>query len=400
MEQKIAEEKKPQLKKGLRVLIAVLITLAGAAAVLSVYIAGISDSSAAERDFISYWSAGQLLLHGQNPYDYEAVRRLEIGAGRDPSELVLLMRNPPVGFFMALACGWWSVPKTGLIVWMFALLGALTLASYLIWRLNGRPDSLFNYFGFGFASALACLMAGQCGILLLLGIALFLFLYKDRPFLAGAALLLCALKPHFFTPFGIALGLWCLTTKEGRRIGYRILMGFAVALAGSCLLAYALDPHAWSQYSQMMSNGRALNEVVPRLSAELRLLIDPRAVWIQFVPEIAACVWTVWYFWTRRAQWNWMDQGLLLLLVGALSTPYGFLTDESVLLPAILAGVFCAVELKRPLWPMVILAGVELAELGFGATIVSPAYLWTTPAWLCWYLYATGRIPRAASAAL
>jgi len=76
--------------------------------------------------------------------------------------------------------------------------------------------------------------------------------------------LLCALKPHFFAPFGIALLLWCVTTKKG----YRILAGFGVALIGSCVLAYALDPHAWSQYSEMMRMGGALNEVGPRLSAE------------------------------------------------------------------------------------------------------------------------------------
>jgi Glycosyltransferase family 87 len=238
-------------------------------------------------------------------------------------------------------------------------------------------------------------MAGQCGILLLLGVALFLFLYKDRRFLAGAALLLCALEPHFFAPFGIALLLWCVTTKKG----YRILAGFGVALAASCALAYALDPNAWSQYSQMVRTGGALNEVVPKLSAELRLLIDPRAVWIQFAPEAVACVWTVWYFWTRRLAWNWMDHGLVLLLVGALCTPYGFLPDESLLLPAILAGVYRSIELRRPLWPLAVLAGAELLELGMGATIISRYYLWTTPAWLCWYLYATGRFPRQGVAA-
>jgi hypothetical protein len=390
MEQTTVGEQRPQMSKRVRVLLTVLITSAAAAIVLAAYIAAISDSSAAESDFISYWAAGHLLVHGQNPYDIAAVRALETGAGRKPGEQVLMMRNPPLAFFMVLPFGN-ARPKTGVIAWLFVLIGALAVASFLIWRLNGRPDSLFNFFGFGFASVLACLMAGQCGILLLLGIALFLFLYNDRPFLAGAALLLCALKPHFFTPFGIALVLWCVTTKKGHRAGYGVLAGACVAVAGSCLLAYVLDPHAWSQYSEMMRTGGALNEVVPRLGAELRLLIDPRAVWVQFILEMAACVWTVWYFLTRRAVWNWMDHGLLLLLVGAVCTPYGFLTDESLLLPAILAGVYRSIASKKPLWPVGVLAGAELIELFAGATIVSPYYLWTAPAWLCWYLYATDR---------
>jgi hypothetical protein len=278
---------------------------------------------------------------------------------------------------------------------MFVLLGVLLLASFLMWELNGRPDSLFNFFGFGFAPALACLMAGQCGILLLLGVALFLFLYHRRPVWAGAALLLCAIKPHFFAPFGIALFLWCLIAKNR----LRILAGFCVAIAASCAFAYNLDPHAWSQYSQMVHLGGALNEVTPKLSAELRLLVDPKAAWIQFAPQVAACAWAVWYFWRKRAVWDWMDHGLVLLLVGAVCTPYGFLTDESLLLPAILAGVFCAMRHHRPVWSLVLIASVALLELMAGATIVSPWYLWTTPAWLVWYLYATGRFSRGEAVA-
>ena len=394
MKSSTGEERKPQMNKRVRVALAELIALAGAAAVLAIYMASITDSSAAESDFISYWAAGHLLVHGQNPYDFQAVHALEIAAGRNPGEPVLMMRNPPVAFFMALPFAWMG-PKAGVIVWMFFLLGVLGLASRLIWQINGRPDTLLNFFGFGFAPALACLMAGQCGILLLLGIALFLFLYRERPFLAGVALLLCALKPHFFAPFGIALLIWCVTTKKG----YRILAGLSAALIASCVLAYALDPRAWGQYSEMMRTGGALNEVVPRLSAELRLVIDPRAVWIQFVPEAVACIWTVWYFWTQRQSWDWMDHGLVLLLVGAMCTPYGFVYDEAMLLPAIMAGAYRCMESRRPLWPLAVLAVAELLELGMGATILSRYYLWTTPAWLCWYLYAAGKFPRQAAAA-
>jgi hypothetical protein len=376
------------MNKRVRVALQVLIASAVAAAVLAIYIVGTTGDSAAKCDFIGYWAAGHLLAHGQNPYDYQAVRALEIAAGRDPGVPMLVMRNPPVAFFMALPFGWIE-PKAGLIVWTFFLIAVLGLASRLLWKINGRPDSLLNLFGFGFPPAVACLMAGQTGILLLLGITLFLLLWKNRPFLAGAALLLCALKPHFFVPFGIALLLWCVTTKKG----YRILAGFGVALIGSCLLAYAMDPNAWSQYAEMMRTGGALNEVVPRLSAELRLMIDPRAVWIQLAPEAAAGVWTLWYFWTRRQSWDWMDHGLILLLVGAMCTPFGFLTDETMLLPAILAGAYRCIGSRRPLWPLLVLAVVGILELEMGVAIVSPYYLWTTPAWLCWYLYAAGKLP-------
>lgn len=382
-----------QMNQRIRVAMKILIALVAATAVLAAYMVGYKDDSAAKTDFIGYWAAGQLLVQGRNPYDFQAVRALEVAAGRDPGVPVLVMRNPPLAFFMALPLGWIG-PKDGLILWDFFLIGTLGLASRLLWRINGQPDSLLNFFGFAFPPALACLMAGQTGILLLLGLVLFLFLFKDRPFLAGAALLLCALKPHCFVPFGIALLLWCVTTKTG----YRILAGFGVALFGSCLLAYLIDPSAWAQYQAMMRTGGALNEIVPKLSAELRLVIDPRAVWIQFAPEIAASLWTVWYFLTRRPSWDWMDHGMILLLVGAICAPFGFLTDETVLLPAILAGAYRCMESRRPLWPLAVLTVAGVLELKMGATIVSPNFLWTTPAWLCWYLYATGRFWRRTAA--
>jgi hypothetical protein len=369
----------------LRVLAAASIVAAGFCFVLGVYIVGLSDENAAERDFISYWAAGQQLMHGKNPYDLEAVRALELAAGRPPHEPLLTMRNPPVAFFLAAPLGLVS-PKTGLILWLLVLLGGLSASIWILWLVHGRPDNRFHLFGYVFAPAIACLMAAQFGIFLLIGVVLFLHFHRSRPFLAGAALLLCALKPHLFLPFGIVLILWAV-----RRKTYLILAGFAAALFASCALSFALDPHAWSQYSYMMHAGGALDEAVPALSVSFRFLIDRHAVWLQFVPEAAACMWGVWYFWTRRDRWNWMDHGLLLLLVGAMCTPFGWFTDESMLLPAVLAGLYHAANSRRSLLPLGLITGTALIEVFANIQITSPYFMWTTPAWLAWYLYATGK---------
>lgn len=376
------------MKKPLRVLAAALIVLAGLGLVLTVYIAGTTDKDAAECDFISYWAAGQLLVHGQSPYDFQAVRRLELAAGRDPAVPLLMMRNPPVALLFALPFGF-AGPKTALIAWLLVLLGALSLAIFLVRQLYAGSGDRFCLLGYVFAPVLICLMAGQFGIVMLLGVALFLYLHRSRPFLAGIALSLCSLKPHYFLPLALVLLLWTVTTKS-----YRILAGFCTALAACCVLVYLLDPYAWAQYARMMQTAGVLNEVLPDLSAALRLLVDPRAAWIQFVPEAVACLWAVWYFWSRRSSWNWMDHGLILLLVGALCTPYGWIFDESVLFPAVLVGVYRATESRRSLWPLVLFAGAALVELMMNVKISSQYYLWTTPAWLCWYLYATGRFSR------
>jgi hypothetical protein len=370
----------------LRIFAAACIVAAGLCFVVGIYVAGLSDKNAAERDFISYWAAGQQLVHGANPYDLETVRRMELAAGREPDKPLLTMRNPPLGLFVAFPLGLVS-PKTGLIVWLLVLLGGLSLSIFMLWLLHGRPDNRIHLLGYLFAPAVACLMAAQFGIFLLMGVVFFLYFHRSRPFLAGAALLLCALKPHLFLPFGLALILWVL----GRR-SYAILAGFAAALLASCAFAYWLDPHAWQQYSDMMHAGGALQENVPALSVSFRFLIAPQAVWLQFVPEAAACVWALWYYWTRRDRWDWRDHGLLVLLVSAMCTPFGWFTDESMLLPAVLAGVYQAAETKRSFLPLGLFAGVALIEIFANVQLTSAYFMWTTPAWLAWYLYATGRI--------
>ncbi|MGA3373719.1 MAG: glycosyltransferase family 87 protein [Terracidiphilus sp.] len=369
-----------------RAFAAASIIAAGLCYVVGIYVIGLSDKNAAERDFISYWAAGQQLAHGANPYDFGAVRSLELGAGRETGEALLMMRNPPVALFLAYPLGLVSA-KTGLILWLVALLGGLSASIWILWLLNGRPDSRFHLAGYIFAPALACLMAGQFGIFLLLGVALFLYLHQSRPFLGGAALMLCALKPHLFLPFALVLVLWSL-----RRGAYGILAGCSAALAASLALSFCLDVHAWQQYSQMMRAGGAVNEAVPVLSVIFRNLICRHAVWLQFVPQGCACAWALGYFWTRRNRWSWMDHGLLVLLVGAMCTPFGWFFDESMVFPAVLAGVYRSVETRRSLLPLGLIAGVALVEVLASVQVTSPAYLWTTPAWLLWYLWATGRL--------
>ena len=366
-----------------RILSAAFIVIAGHCLVVGILTFGVSNKSVARRDFISYWAAGRQLVNGLNPYDIDAVQDLERGTGGEDNQPLLVMRNPPIAFFLILPLGMMS-PKTGLILWLFLLLSSFSLSIFLIWSLNGRPGNLLHLTAYAFAPAIACLMAGQVGILLLLGIVLFLYFHQSRPYIAGASLLLCAVKPHLFLPFAVVLLLW-----EVSRRSYRIVVGFSAALLGSCTLALYLDPHAWSQYSQMMHAGGALNERVPVLSVAFRFLANRNSVWLQFLPEAIACVWAIWYFSSHHKHWNWMNHGLLVLLVAAMCTPFGWFTDESMLLPAVLTGLYRAAENRRSLIPLGVIAGIALAEVLVPVQIISPFYLWTTPAWLAWYLHAT-----------
>jgi hypothetical protein len=371
----------------LRALAAAAIVAAGFAFVTSLYVIGLSDKSAAGRDFIQYWVIGQRLIHGANPYDPIAILQLERSVGLEGNDPRVSL-SPPVSFFLVAPLGLVSA-KTGLIAWSFLLIACLSVSIWILWILNGRPDNRFHLMGYAFAPAIACQMSGQLSIFLLLGIVLFFYFHKSRPFLAGAVLLPCAWKPHLFLLFAFVLLLWVVSRRA-----YRILAGFFATLIASCALTLCFDIHAWTQYRQMMASTRILQVFLPTFGVALRFLIDRNVMSLQLIPEAAGCAWALWYFWTRRHRWSWMDQGLLVLLVSAACAPYGFFTDECILLPYVLAGVYQAAEARRSFLPLIVINAVALIELFANINIISPYYLWTTPAWLAWYLYATGRIGR------
>ena len=365
-----------------RVVAAACIVLACACFVVGMFVTFLTDKNATERDFIEYWAAGQQLVHGANPYDPTAIWRLQRAVGLSGNQPKVTL-SPPVAFFLMLPLGFVS-PKVGLVLWLAALTASLLVSIWILGILHGRPDSGIHFCGYLFAPAVACLMAGQIGIFLLLGVVLFLYFHESWPYLAGAALLPCAMKPHLFLPFALVLLLWMVTRKA-----YQILIGFAVALLASCALTLYFDIHVWAQYFDMMSTARVLHAFVPTLSVTFRFLVDRNAVWLQFLPETAACGWAIWYFYSRRARWNWMDQGLLVLLVSAACTPYAWFSDEAVLLPAVLAGVYRALDSGRSIVPIGLIAGIALIEVCTVGRMASAFYLWTVPAWLAWYLYAT-----------
>jgi hypothetical protein len=365
-----------------RVLAAAAIVSAGLAFVLSLYIADLSDKKATERDFIEYWAAAQLLVHGANPYDPAAILRIQRTVGLDSNE-PKVTPSPPLVLLLALPLGFVSA-KTGLILWLLVLLACLMASIGLIWHLNGCPSSGYHWIGIAFAPALASMMAGQISIFQLFGLVLFLYWHRSRPWLAGAMLLPCALKPHLFLPFAVALLLWVVSRKA-----YRILAGFAAALAVSSALTLCLDHHVWTEYVQLTHSYYVLSVFVPTLSESFRFLVHRDAVWLQFVPAATACVWALWYFWMRRDRWSWTNQGMLVLLVSVVCAPYAFFYDEAILLPAVLAGVYRADGTKRSLLPFALIAGAALVEVMAAVQLTSPFYLWTAPAWLAWYLYAT-----------
>lgn len=334
------------------------------------------------RDYIVYWSTGYQLRNHANPYDWAAMGKIERDAGYDGKPGSYFMRNPPWALPLALPLGFIG-PRVGALPWSLMLMAILAGCVHVLWKMYGRPGTHLEWLGYAFPPALQCVIMGQTSIFLLLGLVLFLRLHRTRPFLAGAALWFCTLKPHLFLPFGLILLVWIVITRS-----YRILAGAAAAIAVSCALTWLIDPAAFVQYAQWAHTSGISAEFIPCLSVEFRNLVDPTAKWLAFVPSVLGGIWALMYFWPRRHTWDWLEQGNLIMLVSVLVAPYCWIYDQALVLPAVMyaawrgqsrrmlavLGVLCLLVQLQPFW----------ATIG----LASRWFLWPALAWLVWYCFA------------
>jgi hypothetical protein len=371
-------------------LVVAVCTLAFAGTGLSILAAMFGPHSAGTHDFVEYWASGQLLAQHTNPYDADALRKQELFAGFPAGAPTLIMGNPPSALLLVLPLGLVG-PILGEWLWLLAQLIILVISVHSIRQLYSESKGSLHLLAFAFAPALACLLAGQIAVFLLLGLVLFLRWQVRRPFFAGAALWLCLLKPHLFVLFGVVLLVWILFTRS-----YRILAGVAFAMIASSAVATIINPHVWLQYRRMMAEQRIDRLELPCPSIALRQFLYPHNLWMQCLPVAIGCAWALFYFWNRRRRWDWTGSASILMLVSVMVAPYSWFMDQTVLIPAVLAGAYASGSRSMIAILALISAGIEIAALR-GVPLYSPLYLWSAPAWLIWYLLATWKKTRPAN---
>jgi hypothetical protein len=350
----------------------------------------LTGKTAGTRDFVVYWATGQQFAQHGNPYDKAALSRLERSAGLPPEYGVMYMRNPPWTLPITLPLGFFGV-RTASFLWSLLLVACLAASVQMLWVMCGSPGNRLHFLGYSFAPAILCLMFGQTSLFALLGLVLFLRLHERRPALAGMSLWLCALKPHLFVPFGVVLLAWAFVSRS-----YKLLAGAAVAMGASCVIVYLIDPTAWLQYAQMMhASGVVDREYIPCLTVVMRLWLNPSAIWLQYLPTAFGCLWALSYFWLRRNEWSWRNDGSLLMLVSLLVAPYSWLFDQALVIPALFQGIYLTKSRNLLLTLALASALIEVAiycDIWFPLALYRWT-LWTAPVWLVWYFLACRSVP-------
>lgn len=363
----------------------VAIAFAGLLVAISMVVVGLEfRTDATNHDFISYWTTGKLLASHANPYDSAAILRIENSAGAHYQK-PFVMRNPPWALFLVLPLGWCNIPVAG-VLWTLSIIAAGLVSVRLLWPPSAGTIPLLAWF---FAPLLMCVAAGQTGTFLLLGVSLFLYCERERrPFLAGLALLLPAMKPHLFLLFWPVLLLDCWRRRE-----YRVLAGITTGLAVAIVFALCVDPRVWTHYLGMMRSEHADDQFLPNLSCGLRLL-HPRAKWLQAIPTVVGLGLVLWQRARARA-WGWQREGAMLFAWSIFTAPYSWPTDQAVFLPAVLAGSVRGT--KTVTLSLLLLNVLEMVTAVRNSNLSAHAYLWTAPAWMVWCGWAYWRSGRTAA---
>src|SRR5271170_4774309 len=131
-------------------LVVAICTLSFGATCLVIVASLLGRNTTGLRDFVEYWAAGRQLVHHANPYDGNAILRLEHSAGFPSGIPPLVMPNPPWTLPLVFPLGFLG-PKAGMLLWTLLLLSCLVASVRMVWVMHGCPKTPLNVLGYSFA---------------------------------------------------------------------------------------------------------------------------------------------------------------------------------------------------------------------------------------------------------
>jgi len=296
-------------------------------------------------DFVEYWSAGQLNLAGQNPYDPDLLFPLQKAVGWIGSEPDM-MWNPPWTLSVVMPFGIFSY-RLSWLLWMAASFAAMWVSSVWIWRIYEGDSTTEKWLppiiAFTFMPVFMALNIGQITPFILLGLAGFLYFEQSRrDFIAGVFLFLMTIKPHvFFLMGGISL-LWLLRQRR-----WRIGMGLIVAVLLGTLIAFIPNPDVLSHYLSTIQADQPTHWLTPSWGTVLRMIFRWDIFELQFIPPILGAFVAISYYSKFYENWSWRTHGPQLLIISSLTLAYGWITDWIVLLVPVLQVTVAILKLSE-----------------------------------------------------
>jgi hypothetical protein len=340
-------------------------------------------------DFVEYWSAARLHVSGENPYSHDELLVVQRSAGWRGA-LPLPMYNPPWTLCLTLPLGFFPY-FTARVLWLFLNVGSVVFAvDWASYHYGNLLTAKPLYWGLSalFLPALMAVQMGQISPLLLLGVVGFLSCERQqRGVMAGAALVMLAIKPHLFYLVWLAFVFWTLRWRR-----WDVMAGTGLAILGATSVALSFNPAILVQYASMIqSHAPPLLWLTPTLGTLLRLHLGPAKFWLQFVPMLAGIVWFLFHWRRRQSTWAWSEEMPILLLVSMATTSFAWMFDQVVLLPFIMQALGWVLASRKDRLKVLALTGYTLTS-GFLLILIAfktehSYYVWLAPVWLAGYLF-------------
>jgi Glycosyltransferase family 87 len=348
------------------------------------------------KDFVEYWSAGDVFVNGGNPYDPEALNGSLTYALGEERASTTMMWNPP--WTLPITAPFAMLPiRLAHILWVALQLALVIVSANMLWRAYGgnEPGPWFRAAVLLFPPTFFLLVYGQIGALCFFGVAGFLyFMDRDRPMLAGLCVALTAIKPHLLFAFGLYLLLEALVSRRDR---IAFLTG-AIAVVATAAGAWKINPHVYADYWAALTAPPGTSGFVsvqdwrlPLGSYWLRMNFAPDHFWVQFLPAAVVVAGTFVYWKRAPGQRDWLRVTPVLILASLLAAPYGGWLFDLVLLLVPIVHVVLGLSAEAGRRVLAAIVGLNLFVLvgmpAIGALALEQ-YVWFTPAVAVAYIVA------------
>jgi len=297
-------------------------------------------SGAGDMDLQAYWGSAYLFAHGQDFSDYDAlgeVQRAFANRARSDTQYAWFF---PTGNVILLP--FTVFPFTRVVYyWLILNVVIFFYSTVLAWEGPEKRVWIPLVAVFSFALTLISLIFGQINSLQVLGLALFLALSKsNKPYIAGASLVLTTIKPHL-----VILTLPLLFLDLLRKKEWKTLTGFFIALGFCFTVLFAFYPPWIQSFWKVFSSGMNTVRETPTING-LLVLIDEftigKLLWL--VTLVMGIIW----WWQRGQNWNRRTFIDISVTVGLIVSPIGWSYDQVMLIFPILTLLAWSVSGQLP----------------------------------------------------
>lgn len=285
-------------------------------------------SGAGDWDLQAYWGSAYLFAHGQDFSDSDALGEVQRTLANRTRPDTQYAWFSPIGNVFLLP---FTLIPFAKVVYYWLILNVVIFfySTVLIWGQTDKRVWIPLLAVFSFALTIVSLVFGQINSLEVLGLALFLSLSKsNRPYLAGASLVLTTIKPHL-----VIITLPILFLDLLRKKDWKTLIGFFTALGVCFIVLFAFYPPWIQSFWTVITSGMNTIRETPNING-LLVLVDEftigKLLWL--ITLIAGAMW----WWLRGQNWDRRTFLDISVAVGLIVSPIGWSYDQVMLIFPIL----------------------------------------------------------------